>query len=69
MTGVGLPEDEREFEHKCALVFPCLLDLKILINPLDRFRGSLQKIADFFNVQRIGAMHTGGSDALTTSQV
>jgi len=69
MTGVPLPENEMEFIMKCSLVFPNILDLKILINPLDRFKGSLQKIADFFNVNRIGTMHNGGSDALTTSQV
>lgn len=69
MTGIALPESELEFAMKCSLIFPNILDLKILMNPLDRFKGSLQKIADFFNVQRIGTMHNGGSDALTTSQV
>lgn len=69
MLGVQLPENELEFQIKCSLVFPNILDLKILIYPLDRFKGSLQKIADFFSIKRIGAMHNGGSDALTTSQV
>jgi len=39
----------------------------------DEPAGPLQGVAaedrDFFNVQRIGTMHNGGSDALTTSQV
>lgn len=69
LSGVPLPESELEFASKVSMVFPNILDLKILINPLDRFKGSLQKIADFFNVQRVGTMHNGGSDALTTSQV
>jgi len=46
-----------------------MLDLKILVHPFDRFKGSLQKIADFFNIKRVGKLHNGGSDALTTSQV
>lgn len=69
LTGMPLPENEIEFNNKVNMVFPQMLDIKILINPFDRFKGSLQKIADFFNVQRIGTMHNGGSDALCTSQV
>lgn len=69
MLGTALPDSETSFETKNSLMFPQNLDLKILVHPFDRFKGSLQKIADFFNIKRVGKLHNGGSDALTTSQV
>lgn len=69
MLGNSLPDGESNFETKCTMLFPQMLDLKILVHPFDRFKGSLQKIADFFNIKRVGKLHNGGSDALTTSQV
>mmetsp|Transcript_20956 Transcript_20956/g.17378 ORF Transcript_20956/g.17378 Transcript_20956/m.17378 type:complete len:114 (+) Transcript_20956:540-881(+) len=69
MQGTALPDTEPSFESKNTLLFPFILDLKILVHPFDRFKGSLQKLADFFNIKRVGKLHNGGSDALTTSQV
>jgi len=69
MLGTNLPDTENKFQTKCKMLFPKIIDLKILVQPFDRFKGSLQKIADFFNIKRVGKLHNGGSDALCTSQV
>lgn len=70
LTGISLPISEKDFLEKLSMIFPRVIDIKVLLNYDDRFKQkSLQKLAEFFNVKGEATMHNGGSDALTTSQV
>ncbi len=43
-----------------------MFDIKYIMRDIEHLRGGLQKIADDLQVERIGAMHTAGSDSLLT---
>lgn len=66
-----LPDDEESFFDLLHLYFPSLYDVKFLLrgasDELQRIAGgSLNKIADALQVQRVGTDHQAGSDSLVT---
>lgn len=64
-----LPVEENEFNDLLSLYFPKFYDARHIIMTNTRLKGSLSKIANEFNIKRIGATHQAGSDSLVTSQL
>lgn len=66
LTCTALPAREEEFFELLRLYFPCVYDIKYMINGIDGLHGGLQKIADDVGCHRIGPMHQAGSDSMLT---
>lgn len=69
LTCQPLPDDEGTFFELLRTYFPSLYDIKYLLRSVDGLRegvGSLQKLATFLEVRRIGQEHQAGSDSLVT---
>ena len=62
----SLPENEKDFTQLLGLFFPNHYDIKILIKDKNNLKGSLNKLANYLNVQREGKIHQAGSDSLVT---
>jgi len=62
----SLPENEKEFTRLLGLFFPNHYDIKILVKDKINLKGSLNKLANYLNVQREGKIHQAGSDSLVT---
>jgi len=61
-----LPENEKDFTQLLGLFFPNHYDIKILVKDKNNLKGSLNKLANYLNVQREGKIHQAGSDSLVT---
>jgi CCR4-NOT transcription complex subunit 7/8 len=67
LTAAPLPSKEDEFFALLQLWFPCVYDIKVLIDSFPSLHGGLSKIAETLNVIRIGPQHQAGSDSLLTA--
>ena len=69
ITNKFLPMEKKDFFRLLKIFFPCSFDMKYLsVNTYD-LHGGLNKLADKFNVLRIGPDHQAGSDSLLTLNV
>ena len=64
LTCTALPAREEEFFELLRLYFPCVYDIKFMVNGMDGLHGGLQSIAEDVGCQRIGPMHQAGSDSM-----
>jgi hypothetical protein len=62
-----LPSKEDEFFALLQVFFPCIYDIKFLMDSCANLHGGLSKIAETLNVIRIGPQHQAGSDSLLTA--
>ena len=62
----SLPENEKDFTQLLGLFFPIHYDIKILVKDKNNLKGSLNKLANYLNIQREGKIHQAGSDSLVT---
>jgi CCR4-NOT transcription complex subunit 7/8 len=69
LTNKFLPFEKKEFFSLLKLFFPCSYDMKYLGICMQNLHGGLNKLADKFNVLRIGPDHQAGSDSLLTLNV
>mmetsp|Transcript_17706 Transcript_17706/g.44750 ORF Transcript_17706/g.44750 Transcript_17706/m.44750 type:complete len:286 (-) Transcript_17706:7-864(-) len=69
LTNNFLPPTKNEFFKLLQLFFPCSYDMKYLGIYSNDLYGGLNKLADKFNVPRIGPVHQAGSDSLLTLKV
>lgn len=69
LTCTPLPSKEDDFFSLLQLYFPCVYDIKFLIDSpaCSNLHGGLSKIAETLNVARIGPQHQAGSDSLLTA--
>jgi len=66
----NLPEKEADFFYLLHKYFPFVYDLKVLLRSVHCIRGGgLQSLATALSVDRVGANHQAGSDALLTGNV
>lgn len=67
-TGEDLPATLKGFNELKKSVFPCLYDVKMLIQANDTLRNySLSKLAQLFGVSPPGPLHQAGTDAYMTA--
>jgi len=69
ITGLPLPETENLFFEQLKLYFPHYYDIRYLVRYTDNLRGSLSKLGQELNVNRIGIQHQAGSDSIITSEI
>ena len=69
LIGNPLPNNEKEFTKLLGLFFPNHYDIRILIKDKSDFKGSLNKLASYLDVEREGKVHQAGSDSLVTIEV
>uniref|UniRef100_A0A0N4ZNB6 poly(A)-specific ribonuclease n=1 Tax=Parastrongyloides trichosuri TaxID=131310 RepID=A0A0N4ZNB6_PARTI len=66
------PEDKEKFFSLFKTLFPSCIDIRVMLDQPGPssvlLRGGLQEIASMLQVERIGAQHTAGSDALLTAK-
>lgn len=67
LTCAPLPTKEDDFFAMLQLFFPCIYDIKFLMDSCTNLHGGLSKIAELLNVIRIGPQHQAGSDSLLTA--
>mmetsp|Transcript_25500 Transcript_25500/g.33319 ORF Transcript_25500/g.33319 Transcript_25500/m.33319 type:complete len:385 (+) Transcript_25500:128-1282(+) len=67
LTAQALPAEENRFFEILKIYFPNIYDIKYLVASVDGVHGGLQKLAEEFEVERIGPMHQAGSDSLLTA--
>jgi hypothetical protein len=58
-----------QFSQHLSILFPRVIDLKVLATKSNRFFGGLESLAKAMNVSRVGASHNSGSDARLTGDV
>ncbi|ORZ30401.1 ribonuclease H-like domain-containing protein [Catenaria anguillulae PL171] len=66
LTATPLPADEHDFFRLLRVFFPGFFDIKYMLRACASLKGGLQDVADELQVERIGAQHQAGSDALLT---
>ena len=67
ISNCKLPPTLDKFNLTAKMYFPCIYDLKILINEVPELKsGSLAKLSHDLDVKRSGMQHQAGSDALLT---
>eukprot|EP00382_Lankesteria_abbotti_P003465 CAMPEP_0113844820 /NCGR_PEP_ID=MMETSP0372-20130328/433_1 /TAXON_ID=340204 /ORGANISM="Lankesteria abbotti" /LENGTH=365 /DNA_ID=CAMNT_0000813833 /DNA_START=25 /DNA_END=1122 /DNA_ORIENTATION=+ /assembly_acc=CAM_ASM_000359 len=70
LTCKPLPHSEGEFFDLLNTFFPALYDIKVLLRrtqiPQFNSGSSLAKVAEYFQLERIGSQHQAGSDSLLT---
>lgn len=69
LTNNFLPSHKNEFFKLLQLFFPHSYDMKYLGMCSNDLQGGLNKLAEKFDVQRIGPVHQAGSDSLLTLQI
>lgn len=69
ITNLPLPEAEPNFFEILRMYFPHYYDIRYLVRYTDNFRGSLSKLGQELNINRIGIQHQAGSDSIVTSEV
>lgn len=67
LSCMPLPKEENEFFELLQLYFPCIYDIKYLMRSCEPLQGGLQRVAEYFQLSRIGTQHQAGSDSLLTS--
>jgi len=68
--GEKLPPTEAGFYEKLAMYFPHFYDIKCMLKDISSLPpGTLNSIASFLNVPRLGTQHQAGSDSLVTSKI
>lgn len=66
----ALPATPEEFGKFMKHCFPCIYDIKTIINDIDDWKNlSLSKLAQELHLKRHGIMHQAGSDALLTCDI
>ena len=65
----SLPKNEKEFTQILGLFFPNHYDIRILVKSKNYLKGSLNKLANYLDVEREGKIHQAGSDSLVTIEV
>ena len=65
----SLPKNEKEFTDILGLFFPNHYDIRILVKNKNYLKGSLNKLANYLDVEREGKIHQAGSDSLVTIKV
>lgn len=68
-SGMDLPENQDSFFLMCDLFFNKYFDVKEMKRDIMGAPGGLQKVCKELNIQRVGTIHSAGSDSLVTSQV
>jgi CCR4-NOT transcription complex subunit 7/8 len=69
ITGLPLPETEMNFIESLKLYFPHHYDIRHIVRYIDNLRGSLSKLGQELNINRIGIQHQAGSDSIITSEI
>jgi len=69
LTCEPLPHEEGAFFELLHLFFPSVYDIKYMMKSVKNFKGGLNDLAEYFEVQRIGPQHQAGSDSLLTLMV
>nr|UXY87340.1 CCR4-associated factor [Cryptomonas sp.] len=69
LTQKFMPPKKNDFFALLKLYFPCLYDMKYLSIYSQNLHGGLNRLAEKFNVIRIGQIHQAGSDSLLTLNV
>ena len=69
LLGNSLPNNEKDFTNILGLYFPNHYDIRILIKDNNNLKGSLNKLANYLDIQREGKIHQAGSDSLVTIQI
>ncbi|KAJ7533752.1 hypothetical protein O6H91_13G062900 [Diphasiastrum complanatum] len=67
LTQRNLPYWQADFFNLMKLFFPTFYDVKYLMRFCDNLYGSLNKLAEKLNVERVGSCHQAGSDSLLTA--
>ena len=65
----SLPKNEKDFTQVLSLFFPNHYDIRILVKDKNNLKGSLNKLANYLDVEREGQFHQAGSDSLVTIDV
>lgn len=68
LTNLPLPDNENGFLDQIQTFFPNYFDVRYLVKK-DNFRGSLTKLAQGLDINRIGSQHQAGSDSVVTSEI
>jgi CCR4-NOT transcription complex subunit 7/8 len=68
LTNLPLPESEIGFLEQISTYFPSFYDVRYLVKK-DNFRGSLSKLAQGLEINRIGSQHQAGSDSVVTAEI
>ena len=69
LLGNTLPKSEKEFTQILGLFFPNHYDIRILVKNKSFLKGSLNKLANYLDIEREGQMHQAGSDSIVTIEV
>ncbi len=67
ITNQPLPDKESSFLDLMEMYFPFYYDVRYLVK--NNFRGSLSKLAQEFDIMRIGSQHQAGSDSVLTAEI
>ena len=65
----SLPINEKDFTQILSLFFPNHYDIRILVKDKSHLKGSLNKLANYLDVERKGQVHQAGSDSLVTIDI
>lgn len=64
----ALPSNSEDFNKYLKHCFPCIYDVKSIINDIDEWKAlSLSKLGQELGLKRLGMTHQAGSDALLTN--
>ncbi|CAG2123448.1 unnamed protein product, partial [Medioppia subpectinata] len=66
LTDECLPSTLQEFTELLSIFFPVVYDIKLVLNCIKGYAGSLQDESLQLDVRRYGAPHQAGSDSLLT---
>lgn len=69
ITGLPLPDSEFGFLESLKLYFPHYYDIRHIVRFSDNLRGSLSRLGQELNINRIGIQHQAGSDSIITSEI
>jgi CCR4-NOT transcription complex subunit 7/8 len=67
ITNQQLPDTESGFLESMETYFPNYYDVRYLVK--NNFRGGLSKLAQEFDIARIGSQHQAGSDSVLTAEI
>jgi CCR4-NOT transcription complex subunit 7/8 len=67
ITNQLLPDKESGFLELMEVYFLNFYDVRYLVK--NNFRGSLSKLAQEFDIMRIGSQHQAGSDSVLTAEI
>ena len=64
----NLPNEEKEFIDLLQFYFPSFYDIRYLIHGKEQYKGGLNKLIQYLDIERNGDVHQAGSDSLVTSE-